>query len=282
MNRLITVIFAILSAVTVSAQHEFSVYAGGGLSSLNYQIDAGTQKGGLGAHFGLGYRYELDRNWGVLTGIGMGIFNSTFTSTEEFTSENQATDNFNANAPVLFTYKSVVRGYEEKQVASLLQIPLMAQYVYNFSTMDAFVNAGLKFGLPLSGNYSSNVKQITNTGVYPNEYEYSVQQFRGFGVYNDKPYNGDLNFKLAVMFSIEAGTKFELGNDLSLYVGAFVDIGLNNIHKSVAPHFVEYVEYLDHVADFRLNSVIHSQYENFTEKIVPVAAGIKLALAIQR
>ena len=275
--------FAILATNIVSAQqHEFSVSAGGGMSALNYQIDDGTQKGNMGFQLGLGYRYEVVRNWGILSGVGFGIYNSTFTASKAFTSQNEATDNYVMVAgtpPVEFVLISVLDGYEERQGVFLLQLPVMGQYVHDFTSLEAYVNAGLKFGFPISGRYSSNVEKITNKGKYP-EYEYSVQKFRGFGEFNNLPYSGELDFKVAVMFSIEAGTKFSLSEDLSLYVGAFFDIGLNNIHKTVAPRFIEYFD--DRPSEFKVNSVIHSQYENFTEKIVPLAVGIKLALAMTK
>ena len=285
MKRVIIAAIAILACSSLSAQqrsrlsaqqHEFSVSAGGGLSALNYQIDDGAQKGNMGIHFGLGYRYELTPGLGVLTGVGFGIYNSTFTASRAFSSQNEAIDLYYDNDPQPFTLVSELDGYEERQGVFLLQVPVMGQYVHDLGAFDAFVNAGLKLGLPISGKYSSNVEKITNIGKYP-EYDYSVQKFRGFGEFTDQPYSGDLEFKMAVMFSIEAGAKFSLSRELSLYVGAFFDLGLNNIHKTAAPRFIEY---FDAPADFKVNSVIHSQYENFTDKVAPMAVGIKLTLAM--
>ena len=281
MRRVIIIAaIAFLQAGFLSAQqHEFSLHAGGGLSTLNYKIVDGAQKGGFGGQFGLNYRYGIDNNWGVLSGVGIAMYNSTFAASRDLYTNNKAVDNFDNN-PVTFDFISVLRCYEEKQNATLLQIPVMAQYLHSFGQIGAFLNAGLKIGLPLGGKFNNNAREIKNTGVYP-EYVYEVQKFRGFGVFDNNPsYNGDLSFKVAIMFALEAGTKFALNDEISLYVGAFLDLGLNNIHKSIEPGFVEYNE--AQPSDFKVNSVIYSQYENFTDKITPLAVGIKIALALAK
>ena len=263
--------------VGIFAQHEFSLYGGGGLSALSYKVDDAEQKDGFGGQFGLGYRYSVKRNFGIVSGVGLAIYNASFEALNMGT-RSVARD---IVENVDFDFHSVLSGYEEKQGATLLQIPVMGQYLYNLGQLQCYANGGVKFGIPLGGQFSSSVASIKNTGFYAEEqFEYEVQRFRGFDTFERETYRGDLDFKVAVLFSLEAGVKFALSGELSLYAGAYFDYGLSNIHKSIAPKFVEYNE--TNPEYFNVNSVIYSKYEGFTDKIMPFAAGIKIALALEK
>lgn len=69
-NRISTYLsILVLAALTgvstpVKAQHEFSVYGGGCLSTLRYKTNIGDQKNGFGGTLGLGYRYMFSEVWG--------------------------------------------------------------------------------------------------------------------------------------------------------------------------------------------------------------------------
>lgn len=261
------------------AQHEFSVYGGGGLSGLSYKSDAGKQKNGFGGQFGLGYRFYFTSNVGIGTGIEYAPYNAKFKA-DNVNSGHRATD----FEDVAFDFRSSVTGYEEKQNAAFLQIPLMLQYLTD-SDQGFYVAGGFKAGIPLSGKYSSTASMLQNSGFYSEEiYEYTTQQFMGFGTFNGITSKGDLTFKTAFFLSLEAGMKFGLSGNFSLYAGAYLDYALNNAVKKPSLLLVAYNT--TNPTDFTLNSVANSQYaqngvaQSFTDKIAPVAAGVKIVVAM--
>ena len=258
-------------------KHEFSLYGGGGLSTLNYKATFGEQKYGLGGHLGLGYHFFFSPKWGLGTGAELAFYNARF-NMSGLDIHYMATD-MDGTA---FEFRSAVNSYKEKQRAMLLQIPLMLQFQTG-SKHQFFIAAGGKAGIPLKEKYSSTAS-LSNAGFYAYESSlYDTQEFMGFGNFSGKKSNGSLDFKTAFFVSAETGVKWRLGEKWSLYTGLYLDYGLNNILKkqNVAsqPSLVVY-----NSADppaFAVNSIIKSQYnaKSFTDKITPMAVGIKLRVA---
>jgi outer membrane protein OmpA-like peptidoglycan-associated protein len=278
---LIATIAGFLSCTALKAQHkhELSVYGGGGLSTLKYDVTIGEQKNGFGGQFGLGYQFFFAKNWGLGTGAELGLYNAKF-NTDNLNIRYNTTDMDGA----VFEFRSRVSNYEEKQQAMLLQIPLMLQFQTG-SKHRFYAALGGKAGIPVNGTYKSSEATIQNSGYYAEEnYEYTTQEFMGFGTFTGRGANGDLKFKTAFFASAEAGVKWKLSEGLSIYTGAYIDYGLNNMYKNDAPQqFVTYNS--QSPRNFAVNSVINSQYTQngtsqlFTDKITPIAIGIKLKLA---
>jgi len=282
MKRVIiqTVIFALFPLLGYS-QHEISVYGGGGLSGLNYSVNTGKQENGLGGQFGLGYHYFFTPRWGVGTGVEFAMYNTTFKA-GNIKIVQPATDIEGSE----FEFRTSVNNCEEKQKAAFLQIPLMLQYQTG-AKHRFYAAGGLKAGIPLSGTYSSTAASLNNSGYYSEEiYEYNTQRFMGFGTFNNIKSDGNLEFKTALLASLEAGMKWKLSNKLSLYTGAYMDYGLNNTAETSSSAFMQYNT--NNPTGFALNSIANSQYtqndatqpQSFTGKISPIAAGVKLRLAL--
>ena len=270
--------------VEIFAQHdhEFSVYGGGGLSSLIYKTTIGDPKLGLGGHFGLGYQFFFTPNWGVGTGVEIACYNARF-KMNNLDIRYMTTDGDGDR----FEFRSLVNSYKEKQRATMLQIPLMLQFQTNKpdSKRQFFVAAGGKAGFPMKGKFSNDAS-FKNAGYY--EYEnslYDTQEFMGFGNFPNRKEKGGLDFKTAFLLSAEAGIKWKLNDKWSLYTGLYLDYGLNNIKEATTslPFHVEYNR--NDPPEFSTGSIFQSQYaqsggapQSFTEKITPIAAGIKLRL----
>ena len=264
--------------------HEFSLHGGGGLSTLHYKVTVGDQKFGLGAPFGLGYHLFFSPNWGLGTGVELAFYNARF----KVNNLNISYNTFDHDGDP-FEFRSTVNHYKEKQHAMLLQIPLMLQFQTNKidSKRQFFAALGGKAGFPMSINgKDSNKASLFNAGYYEDGH-HDTQASMGFGNFYGKKGKGDLNFKTAFFLSAETGFKWMLREKMSLYAGIYVDYGLNNVIKrqSLAslPSFVDYNG--ANPTAFAVNSIINSQYRQggaphaFTEKIRPIAAGIKLRLA---
>ena len=268
--------------------HEFSVYGGGGLSTLAYKVTTGEQRLGLGGHFGLGYHFFFTPEWGLGTGAELAFYNARF-KTNNLSVNYMTTDMQGAN----FEFRSMVNNLKERQHAMMLQIPLMLQFQTNKSDSkhQFFAAAGGKAGIPLKGKYRTTAN-LNNAGYYAYEDAlYDTQTFMGFGNFPGKKANGDLDFKTTFFLSAEAGVKWKLNNSWSLYTGIYLDYGLNNIKESqdiaTQPFLVAY-NWIN-PPEFGVNSILQSKYyssssssgstKTFTDKITPIAVGIKLRLA---
>ena len=266
--------------------HEFSLYGGGGSSTLNYKTPIGVQKNGLGGHFGLGYHLFFSQKWGIGTGAELAFYNSWFKMTDLDIRYNT----FDRNGDP-FEFRSMINGYiENRQRVMALQIPLMLQFQTNKadSKSQFFMAVGGKAGIPMREKYRATA-DLSNAGYYANEDAlYDTQEFMGFGNFSNRKDKGNLNFKTMFLASAEAGIKWNLNEKRSLYAGAYLDYGLNNIKKkqdiSSLPSIVEYNR--ANPTEFAVNSIFQSQYTQsgtlphaFTEKIIPIAVGIKLRLA---
>ena len=286
-------LFLFFGAKGLFAQHEFSVYSGGGLSTLNYDVTAGKQKNGLGGHFGLGYQYLFAPKWGVGTGVELAFYNARYNASNLF-STYMTTDIQGAD----FQFRSEINNLKEKQRAAMLQIPLMLYHQSKKtenSNRQYYGAVGGKIGIPLKGKYRATA-DLSNAGYYAHENSlYDTQEFMGFGNFPNRKANGELDFKTTFFASAEAGVKWNLNDKYSLYTGVYFDYGLNNIKKqqdvsSTSP-IVEYNK--TNPTEFAVNSVLQSQYygfgrgvvmsgapQAFTDKVIPIAVGIKLKLAL--
>jgi len=259
------------------SKHEFSISGFGGLSGLNYDVMEGSQKSGFGGGGGLGYHYFFNEQWSVGTGVELAFFNAAYNS--DGADLRYMTKDKNDG---VFEFRSKVGSYEEKQSAMLLQIPLMLQYQTG-DRHQFYAALGGKAGIPIAAKYKISAVALQNAGQYDYEiYEYTTQQFMGFGTFNLPASDDKLNFKTAFFLSAEIGGKFKLSDKHNLYVGVYLDYGLNNILETQdlasLPPLVEYNS--QNPSKYAVNSILKSKStEAFTEKLSPMAVGIKLRLA---
>ncbi|MCL2413809.1 MAG: OmpA family protein [Bacteroidales bacterium] len=269
------------------SRHEFSVYGGGGLSTLNYKVNFGTQRMNLGGHFGFGYRYFFSPNWALGTSVELEFYRTRF-DMDNLSFRFMTTD----MQGVEFEFRSIVSNFEERQRAMLLQIPLMLQFQTNKPGRQHqfYAAVGGKIGIPVRGRYNSTA-DFRNAGYFSYENSlYDTQEFMGFGNFPNRRSQGSLNFKTSFFLSAETGIKWRLNDRHSLYTGLYIDYGLNNIARaaSTRPTLIEYNK--ANPRAFVVNSIINSQYtpmgsntaQVFTDKIRPIAIGIKMRLTFGR
>jgi len=289
-QKMITIIIVqmVIFSFSVNAQHKFSIWGGGGLSSLDYSVTtaakwfcAGKHNNGFGGHFGLGYNYSFSNNLSITTGFEYARYRARFNADSLYSVHSNAIDIEDGS---FFEYRSIVTKYDEKQNASFLQIPIMVQYEFG-NQKQFFVAGGVKFALPLSGKHNYKANTFNNSGYYSEEnYEYEKQLFVGFGEFNNRASKGAFELKTAYLTSFEAGGIIKMFDDVwSLYIGAYFDYALNNTVNLQSLPLVEYNS--ENPYNFTLNSVTNSQYihndlnQSFTNKINPIAIGVKLRLS---
>ena len=285
MNKRIIILFAaLLTGVYVNGQikHEFSVYGGGGLSTLLYEPAAGTQSNGFGGLAGLGYTLFFNDYFGIGTGAEIALYNAKMKSAS-FSSESQAADISGDS----FLYRTKLDNFEEKQTATSVNIPLMLNF-QSGGYHKFYVALGAKIGIPIWADYSSSTGKITTSGYYEYEnFEYKGPDFAflGFDTYSkDVDGKGDLKLKLAYLASAELGMKWSLGKNTALYTGVYFDYGLNDIAERENGGIAVYNT--GNPQDIGFNSLLASQYnkssgkqENLADKVSPLAVGIKVKLA---
>jgi len=272
MKRVIILLFAAMGSVGVSAQvvHEFSINGGVGLSALNYKLSAGKKNLGFGGDCGLGYSYFFKEQWGFGTGVDFGFYNAKakLDNVQVITSGLQDSENDR------FDMYSTLKNYTEKQKAIFLNIPLMLQFQTK-GIQKFYANAGVKIGFPLSSKFRVSDAEITNKGYYP-DYDNWLEMpaFACFGTFSDYNSTGKLKLGLTAMLTLEVGGKWKLSEKVTLYTGIYFDYGLNNSLKDKDQPFVNYSN--SHPAEFTTNSALPS----LTDKINPMAVGLKLRLAL--
>lgn len=280
-KKIIILTIALLTAVHATGQikHEFSIYGGGGLSTLLYEPAFGKQSNGFGGLAGLGYTLFFNNYFGIGTGAEIAFYNANIKSAS-FLSESQAID-MDGNA---FLYKSNLNNFQEEQTATSINIPLMLN-LQTGGYHRFYAALGAKLGIPFKADYNSSVGEITTSGYYEFEnFEYTDMAFLGFGTFsNEIEGKGDLKFKLAYLASAELGMKWSLSRNTALYTGFYADYGLNNIAKREGGVGVYNAE---NPQDIGFNSVLASQHkktngksDNFADKVSPLAVGVKIKLA---
>ena len=282
MKKVIIIIIAtVICSLYVSAQSgradEVSVHVSGGYSPLLYKLDAGSKSGGMGGDFGAGYTYffpAFERvtesgtvqrmQFGVFGGLGLGVY----TAKAKLNGETAITENLMDSEDDLFEMRSTFSGYNEKQSALFLNIPIMAMY-----QLDMFYFlGGFKTAIPVNGKFKTNDSKVKHVGYYE-QYRNSAESqiIEGFGEFDINASKGKLDLGFTVMLSLEAYMKYRLDNNLSIYYGLYFDYGLNNSLKG--GNFVNYD---------RENSTTNSVLNSLTPKANIMAVGVKVRLAMNQ
>jgi len=290
MKKIIIILFAAMSSLYVSAQaiHEYSIYGSGGLSTLSYQLTQGNKSIRGGGDFGLGYTFFIANEkvtetgkifhqyWGIHTGLGLGVYSAKakINNMEAIAEDlDDGEDTFN-----LFNMYTTVSGYNETQKAMYLNIPVMAC----FQIEQIYIIGGLKFGIPVSGNYQSNNTTLINKAYYKDLDNWlEIQEFRGYGMFRNSS-EGKLKQDLTVILSFETGWNWYINSHISVYTGLYFDYGLNNVSKNKKTTFINYKK--DDPKNFTTNSILSSYRDDkkldvFSEKVKVMAVGLKVRLA---
>ncbi|MBZ9729945.1 YesU family protein [Salegentibacter sp. JZCK2] len=134
-----------------------------------------------------------------------------------------------------FVFRCQADDFSENQEVYFLNIPLQIEYE-SPGMIRFYAAAGVKAGSVVDSKYKSRTTSLENSGYYPQyDVELTDPEFAGFGeisVVNSV--KSDLNLKTNFVAHLESGAKLMLENSLSLYIGAFLDYGLNDIKSDVS------------------------------------------------
>jgi OmpA-OmpF porin, OOP family len=231
-NKILTlpmVVVALMATTTSMAQkNEFSFAIGGGQSYLDYKINDATKKSKTGFQASIGYTKKINKQWGILTGLELASYRTELTLHNNSTYTSYQVDNEGQG----FEYRTTVSGQKEKQSLYTINIPVMLQYVAGESKTQFYGQAGVKIGLPLDGTNRTSAAELTTTGYYPEmNVVLSDLPSHGFGTQTNWEGIGALNTKVSYAAAAEAGVKLNTASSRAIYIGAYLDYGLNDIRK---------------------------------------------------
>jgi len=172
--------------------------------------------------FGVGYTYFFTPNWGFGSGLEKAFY-STKQEWKEYTKQPYVIDEIE--------FRSKAFGYKEEKIFTYLQIPLMLQY----QSEKFYAKAGTKIGIPSTGKIKTSADSVKNSGYREFEdFEYTTQEFMGFGTFTNQKGEEDLSLQTAVLLSAEAGMKWKIRKTLRLYTGLYFDYGLDPFPETFA------------------------------------------------
>jgi len=243
-------------------QQYLHLTVGGGLHNLSYDLQNGTQSGRFGNTINAGYSYFFNQHWGIQSGLGLQWFNAR--STVNYLS---ATPQVDIDGET-FEFRANYNNWQEKQQALFLDIPLTLQYRHALSKRISLQgSAGGKISIPISSSFTSTGGSITTTGYYSRlNAELSDLPEYGFTTTTDS-YNGKLSLRPSYMAIADLGGLYTLSPKVDLYVGAYINYGVNNALKADTKEIYQ----LDGV----YNGVLASTQ---TTKITPISLGVKVGL----
>ena len=284
------IILFTLSGICASAQvrsdtdpGEFSIYLGGGLSSIHHQ-DAPRNGffNGYAIDFGVGYTYYFHRNWGIFVGLGPGIYNTRKPVDLDLLTTGLSV----ATATETLQYELYTQAaYQEAFQITFINLPVMLRYQTQQNTVSwrrtqdsyngFYAMGGINAGFPLIDTYQSEITTVTNAAYFPELDNWAAtQRFAGLGTFDDGIVaDGDLALDLSLRLALEAGFKWRLKNNFLLYTGAFCNFGLNNTTQSTREPVRNNIA-ADRLTDF--------PFITFSDKIDMLTVGVILRLAFFR
>jgi hypothetical protein len=261
------------------AKHEYTVYAGGGLSTLRYESDMGSCSGLAGGLLGADYRLFLMKNFGFSAGLELSFYNAKGLISDYLYTE-QAKDYEAAD----FEFRTNLRDYVERESVVMLNIPVMLRYRGDPEKNSFYAAVGGKLSIPVSGKYRVVGGTSSYSGYYAEEnYTYTEQKFVGFGSFPEFG-SQEINLKTTLILALEAGMNWRLQYIL-LYTGVYFDCGVKkNMVERSNELIISYNR--DDPTDRRMGSMLTARYRlanGNSESIVkndvlPIAIGLKVGV----
>lgn len=188
---------------------------------MTYKSEVGDGKMAMSPGVHVMYDYYLNRHWGFMTGINFSFTTGTFVGkdyTDEYSYVDYEGDNVN------FTYN--VGEIEEINKLVLLDVPIALSY----TTGNWFGHAGLKIGVPIKLKYEQTLKDCDFTCEMP-AYNVTMNHGAALGLNNNEcKYEGQFTSSpIMIMFTADAGYRFQINRMFSINAGIFFDKALYRI-----------------------------------------------------
>lgn len=254
-----------LGIATTKAQeksHYFDLHLGGGYHLLQYDLDNGSQDGGLGLNFNLGYSYFFNSRWGISTGIGLQSFKSDGTLNYMSTQPNTDSEGTSYEHRTYYNY------WNEEQNTLFLDIPLGISHMVKLNDSWKLRGTfGAKVSLAMSSKYEHAGGNLETRGYFPEQKGevFGIEE-EGFYTVTSIP-DGDYEFDPVFATYADFGAMYKLKENLDLYMGLYASYGLNSTieDQTKEPYQI----------DGTYNGILAS---NQSGEVIPLSVGVKVGL----
>lgn len=195
-----------------------------GLHSLRYDLANGDKENKQGYTFNLGYNHFFLPNWGVKSGLGFSTFKSKAILNYKTNKASVDTDNES------FNFRTQYSDWNEQQNLLLMditlgliyQLPINEKWKFQFSF-------GPKLSFPVQAKYQTTGGVIKTTGYYQ-QYNVILSDMpqHNFKSLTEFPDN-DIHINTVISAFADLGGVYKINEKFDLYLGAYIDYGLNNI-----------------------------------------------------
>jgi len=205
-----------------------------------------------GGALNLGVGYTLSDSWSLHSGVGIGYLKNN-ASLVNYSDIQNAVD-LEGEA---FEFRYNLSGYSENQRYTVASIPLAVQYETNGTTR-FYARAGASYNIFLTSEAKSRANSLITTGFFENlNAELEAPRFAGFGTFEDISFaEQDIDIKNAVNAILELGIKQRVDAKNWLYLGFFVETGLNNLLKLNGESLLQYER--ENPTEFRVNPSLNA------------------------
>jgi len=288
--------FLLFSFLPLSAQrapqkapHEFSINAAAGVSTYAFSPKPKKSSSvGFSSDFGIGFTGFFTQQLGVHVGAGFGLCNVKSTVRElKAVSLHLRDEDFTDTRYEFYDLHTTLNKYNDIHKTLYITIPVMLhfqtvqkQYWSWKNTQKAgfYAMGGFKVMFLVDNKYETRVPTIHNAAFYPEMNNWAgTQEFKGFGTFDGNTVKGKLDFAVMATFSLEAGVKWRIENNMFFYTGVFFDCGLNDPIKDSRKSYGDFKSALD-AAKFR-DEVPVLKYANRANLMT---VGVKLHFAFSR
>jgi len=266
------------------APHEFSLNAGAGIST--YAFTPTPKKAssvGYNCDFGFGFTGFFNRQLGIHVGAGFGLFNVKSKVNKLYTLTPNLSDLDDKGKELPYELHTTLNGYNDIHKTLYISIPVMLHFqtiqkeYWNWNNTQKagfYAMGGFKVLFLFNNKYEARVPTMYNAAYYPTLNNWAdTQEFKGFGTFNGNAVKGNLDFGVLVTFSLEAGVKWRIENNMFIYTGVFFDCGLNDPIKDSRKSYKEFTD------PEQLKKVTIMKY---ADRANLMAVGIKLHFAFSK
>ncbi|TBW25880.1 outer membrane beta-barrel protein [Gramella sp. KN1008] len=278
-KSLLIIAFGLVSMPSLIAQSksELSIHVKGQFSKLDFEVLQEDSEMDNGYGVGINYAFYLDERWSIITGAEYQAF-STNVFLDNISGSSEATDQEGEN----FEFRYTASGYQEDQNVSFISIPLKLQYETT-GPIGLYVAGGIKIGFDVQSSSESKTRDLITSAYYPQyNTELSDPLFMGFGEFERYKSDSEFDLKTNYILNLETGVKLEVNDMQNLYLGLFIDYGMNNLKEDGSGSEI-FMYDTENPTDFKNESVLYaSQNTNpIVEEFNSIAFGLKLRYGLR-
>lgn len=238
-----------------------SVSGSVGSSGFNYKLNSlynnldekGDRSSKLGYGVEVKYSYFFDAHWGLSTGVGFSRYETVgklagAVTDGSYMTLGKLTDDDEVGRPREFELRTRLSNLEEKQTAFLVEVPIMGMYQTRLGDEEKwglYAGLGVKLQFPVNAKFkiqNGENSQFNVSGYYagiPTDMgspsNPPVPQ-HGYGTISNPnaslDWDDKAKMKMSVAGTAEFGFMYDLGNDMDLMLGGYIDYGFTDMKKN--------------------------------------------------